>query len=237
MKRSLQFLIFVGISFMVSYAQVGLVHQYPTSYNACNGCDYESTGSKFYDDGGENGPVSNKYQLTTFHARKGYQLAFYFTQMDLPFGAMINVYKGSSPKPENLLGTYTGLKKQGNIIGSQLTIEYVPAPNTKNSKGWSANIDEREVTPNLYARTSSMPESDCPYAIPLCANNTAVALGGLYTDLGNINDDRAARWISGSRLPELQIMILYFGILRMVVRMAKEMKYPVTILCIPGTPV
>lgn len=189
MKRTLHLLLFIVFSYVYGYSVPGTIHQYPASYKACNGCSYETTGNIFYDDGGENGAVSNTYQATTFTARPGYSLSLYFTQIDIPAGAVINVYRGNNTLQQNLLGTFNGLKKQANIRGEILTIEYKPALNTKNSKGWVAHIDDMVSPSSSNLRPMSQPESDCPYAIPLCANNTVVALGGLYTDVGNIGDD------------------------------------------------
>ncbi len=167
--------------------------KYTSSYNACNQCQFQAGNTLFYDDGGVNGEVSNNYTLTTLVAKPGYVLSLYFTDIDLPRGTRINVYKGEGVKDENLFYTFFQRDKIKNIIGEKLTIEYVASDNSNKARGWEAHIDE--LIPrkdNISSRISSPPESDCPYAIPLCQNNTAVALGGQYTDLGQIYDDEGS---------------------------------------------
>ncbi|MFN8236888.1 MAG: gliding motility-associated C-terminal domain-containing protein [Chitinophagales bacterium] len=167
--------------------------KYTASIDACNQCRFQAGNTLFYDDGGVNGAVSNNYTLTTLVAKPGYVLSLYFTEIDLPKGARINVYKGEGINDENLFYTFFQRDKIKNIIGEKLTIEYIPSDNSNNAKGWEAHVDE--LIPrkdNITSKIASPPESDCPYAIPLCQNNTAVVLGGQYTDLGQIYDDEGS---------------------------------------------
>ena len=173
-----------------SFAVIIIPEKYPEANVACNGCQLKVRNTKFFDDGGQNGAVGNNYSSTTFIAYPEFTLSLYFTMIDLPRGARINIYQGSTVNAERKLTTLFQIDKIANLIGDTLTVEYISSLNTATSKGWEAHIDEIEPKPkNATLRVASPPESDCPFAIPLCANNTVVALGGQYTDLGNINDD------------------------------------------------
>ncbi|MFN8281737.1 MAG: gliding motility-associated C-terminal domain-containing protein [Chitinophagales bacterium] len=195
MKRLFTSIVLLFLFFLSDklYAENVGNDKYTTSFNACSSCSHEVGNTRFFDDGGENGAVSNTHTVNTFTAKPGFVLSLYFTQIDLPNGAKIKVYAGEEVNDENLVKTFYQIEKTKNITGEKLTIEYIPSQNYNNSKGWIAHIDELIPKPeNTALRMSSPPESDCPYAIPLCQNNTAIALGGQYTDLGSIYDDEGS---------------------------------------------
>ncbi len=195
MKRLFTFFVLLFLFFLPNklHSENIAVDKYTISFNACSSCSHQVGNTKFFDDGGENGIVSNKHTVTTFIANPGFVLSLYFTEIDLPNGAKIKVYSGDKVDDENLVKTFYQIEKTKNINGEKLTVEYIPSQNYNNSKGWIAHIDELIPKPdNTALRMLSPPESDCPYAIPLCQNNTAVALGGQYTDLGNIYDDEGS---------------------------------------------
>ncbi len=162
--------------------------QSKASYNACEGCQFFGAKGLFFDDGGRENPVSNAPQTTTFIAKTGHKVVLFFENIDLPTGAKLLIYEGTKIDEQNLRETLTARKKMPNIIAEALTIQYIPAINTQQATGWQAMISE-VLASREYLYIASQPESDCPNAINLCANNTVVALGGLYTDTGAINDD------------------------------------------------
>jgi gliding motility-associated-like protein len=175
-------LLFTG-SHMVLNAQV------LPEINACHGCNYTLDQSVlFFDDGGKVNPVSEQWQTTTFksRSRRGEKLSLYFTSIDIPPGAAIKVYYGDNGSEEMELEIFTHLRKTRNIIAEEIRVEYLPSTNPNIAAGWSSRIDVFYYTD---PSTLIKPESDCPYAIPLCSNNTVIALGGQYTDIGAINDD------------------------------------------------
>ena len=195
MKRLFTFFGLLFLFFVSNklFADTLAVDKYTSSFNACSSCSHQVGNTKFFDDGGEDGIVSNKHTVTTFIANPGFVLSLYFIDIDLPNGAKIKVYTGDKVDEENLVKTFYQIEKTKNITGEKLTVEYIPSQNYNNSKGWIAHIDELIPKPdNTMLRMLSPPESDCPYAIPLCQNNTAVALGGQYTDLGTIYDDEGS---------------------------------------------
>jgi gliding motility-associated-like protein len=165
--------------------------QKATTFKSCNDCLYHVAEGVFYDDGGESGPVSPRMQSTTFLPKTSSdnKVSLYFSEIDIPAGSKLVVFFTNKHTGEVRSEAFNGLKKTTTIVGDEITIEYYPGENHRPAKGWVANV--KEVSPPSWAnlRLMSQPESDCPYAIPLCLNNTAVALGGLYTDLGQINDD------------------------------------------------
>jgi hypothetical protein len=195
MKRLFTFFGLLFLFFVSNklFADTLAVDKYTSIFNACSSCSHQVGNTKFFDDGGEYGIVSNKHTVTTFIANPGFVLSLYFIDIDLPNGAKIKVYTGDKVDEENLVKTFYQIEKTKNITGEKLTVEYIPSQNYNNSKGWIAHIDELIPKPdNTMLRMLSPPESDCPYAIPLCQNNTAVALGGQYTDLGTIYDDEGS---------------------------------------------
>ena len=76
----------------------------------------------FFDDGGANGNVSDKQTITTFIGKEGL-LELYFTDFNLPYDALINIYDGASTSGA-LLGTFTSQDKPWNFKASSITIEY-----------------------------------------------------------------------------------------------------------------
>jgi hypothetical protein len=161
-------------------------------YLACENCNYSIDDfSSFYDEGGKSNNLNNKYSVTTFNAPEGLFLSLYFENIEIPQDALINVYKGDKALPDNLINSFTKISKTKNIVENTITIEYIPSELNLYTSGWKANFDiiEENIVNNNVARILSQPESDCPFALPLCQNNTVVALGGLYNDLGQIGDD------------------------------------------------
>lgn len=172
------------------YGQNKINSKYNVSYNACSNCIYQTGNAVFYDDGGKDQAIGNQFTSTTFETEPGFVLSFYFTDIDLPKGAKINVFSVDETDSAKFIKTFYQLEKIKNITGKKIIVQYIPAENNNNSRGWTAHLDKLiPLNVNPAERVSSPPESDCPYAIPLCQNNTAIALGGQYTDLGQINDD------------------------------------------------
>jgi hypothetical protein len=156
--------------------------------SACHDCRFVlEQDVAFYDDGGHDGAVSTDLQTTTFTSdfRRGKKLSFYFTTLDLPAGASLEVHYKDFGGEEGV-EYFTEYSKRANVIADEIRIVYVPAPNPEGNKGWRAVI---EIFEPFNDQVANRPESDCPFAIPLCANQTVVALGGLYTNLGSVNDD------------------------------------------------
>jgi hypothetical protein len=148
--------------------------------------DVYVTRGTFYDNGGENNDLTNKYAITTFHAKNNW-LEIYFTEYNIPEGAEIRIYKGNTIEDE-LFGVFGSSDKIWNVKAQDITIEYIPSQNKNvTSSGWKGVINT--ITIELKAIKALMPESDCSFAIPLCQNSTVVVLGGQYTDLGSVNDD------------------------------------------------
>ena len=155
-------------------------------YNLGQSRDIVVTNGLFYDNGGKDGNLTNNYEITTFHAKKDL-IEIYFTEYIIPQGAEIRIYNGKTNQDE-LFGVFGSYDKIWNVSGPNITIEYIPSPlESIGTFGWKGVI---RTIPFSDAKTKSlMPESDCPGAIPLCQNTTVIALGGLYTDLGSVNDD------------------------------------------------
>jgi hypothetical protein len=156
--------------------------------SACHDCRFVlEQDVAFYDDGGHDGAVSDLLQTTTFISdfRRGKKLSFYFTTLDLPAGASLEVHFKDFGGEQGV-EYFTEYSKRANVIADEIRVVYVPAPNAEGNKGWRAVI---EIFEPFNDQVANRPESDCPFAIPLCANQTVVALGGLYTNLGSINDD------------------------------------------------
>jgi hypothetical protein len=89
-----------------------------------------------------------------------------------------------------LVGSVSHYDKISNITGKEITIEYIPTNALEKTIGNFTGVIKRTSNgSNQRGSSRSQPESDCPYAIPLCQNLTAVALAGQYTDLGSVSDD------------------------------------------------
>lgn len=139
----------------------------------------------FYDAGGDEMPAGNQRMLTTLVAPEE-ALEVYFKELNLAADAELRVFNGTNTDAP-LISILKSGEKRENIKGSILTFEYIPSPSGQESKGWKAIFNSAKiVVPN---EINSMPESDCPNAIPLCGNSTVVTLAGQYTDVGSINDD------------------------------------------------
>ncbi len=139
----------------------------------------------FFDDGGERGNVSNKQNITTFVGTEGV-LELYFTDFNIPYDAMMKIYDGTSTSGK-LIAVLKGSDKPWNFKAKNITIEFVPSKSNASARGWKGIL--RTSTTNKVSNAQSAPESDCPNAIPLCANNTVVVSAAQYVDTGSINDD------------------------------------------------
>ena len=142
------------------------------------------TKGTFFDNGGESGNLINKYAITTFHANNN-QIEISFSEFNIPVGAQIRIYKGNSFNDE-LFGVFESNDKIWNVKAQDITIEYIPANKNVSAQGWKGIIK----TINSSSKSiESMIESDCPYAIPLCQNQTVTVSMNQYTDCGTVNDD------------------------------------------------
>jgi len=191
-KISLRYGLLIGSLLTILWPSISLSQNVAVAkYAACDNCIYSISEGLFYDDGGENGPVSNQIQTTTFLAKGKDKntLSLYFSSIDIPAGSKLIVYYKDILNGKRKSEVFSSLNKSKNIIGEEITIEYIPISNTKQAKGWVGHIKEISASDYIQFKTASQPESDCPFAIPLCTNNTAVVLGGLYEDLGSIDDD------------------------------------------------
>ena len=139
----------------------------------------------FFDDGGESKNVSNKHIITTFSSKDG-MLELYFTDFNIPYDALLKIYDGTSVNGE-LLGVFKSSDKLWNFKAKNITIEFIPSKSNASGRGWRGVLRQSNVSKNPTVQ--SAPESDCPNAIPLCANNTVVVSASQYVDLGSINDD------------------------------------------------
>lgn len=138
-----------------------------------------------YDDGGQSKNVSNTANVTTFSGTNGI-LELYFKDFNIPYDAILKVYDGTNTNGK-LLGSFTSQDKPWNFKAKSITIEYIPSPSNAAGRGWTGVLNTSKVGKNPTVQ--SAPESDCPQAIPLCANNTAIVSASQYVDLGSINDD------------------------------------------------
>jgi len=140
----------------------------------------------FYDAGGPQGFAGYDYKVTTFHSDSNC-LKVSFTNFDLGFGGELRIYKGTSPATGLLVGIYSGTNAPPIIISDYITFEYTPPVfNIGNLPGWTANL---QCVPCSQGMVRSDPASDCPGAIPLCANSTVIVSTNQYTDTGALNDD------------------------------------------------
>lgn len=149
--------------------------------------DYNVAGGTFYDNGGKEGPLLNEYFITTFHSQ--FDIDIFFEELNIPIGSRLNFYLGKNTKGQ-LVGSISHYDKIANITGKEITIEYIPTNSiNKTISNFRGLIIPSSNGSNQRGSSRSQPESDCPYAIPLCQNLTAVALAGQYTDLGAVSDD------------------------------------------------
>lgn len=149
--------------------------------------DYNVAGGTFYDNGGKDGPLLNEYFITTFHSQ--FDIDIFFEELNIPIGSRLNFYLGKNTKGQ-LVGSISHYDKIANITGKEITIEYIPTHSiNKTISNFRGLIIPSSNGNNQRGSSRSQPESDCPYAIPLCQNLTAVALAGQYTDLGSVSDD------------------------------------------------
>jgi hypothetical protein len=158
-------------------------------YNTCHNCFFlVEENSLIYDNGGADGPVSNQQQTTTFKAdsRRGKKISLYFREIDLPSSAYLKVMYKNVNEADYSEEIFTSIKKVANITADEIILKYFPADNPDDVSGWAGEMIVFDANLELV---SNRPESDCPNAIPLCANQTVITLGGLYTNTGQINDD------------------------------------------------
>lgn len=140
----------------------------------------------FYDDGGKYGNISNKVQTATFEAAGG-SIEIYFADFDIPYGAEMRVYNGYTVSDE-LVAVFHKGDKIYNVKYPVITIQYIPAENTTNARGWKGIIIPNTFEKNLKL-LATKPESDCPNAIAICSNTTINTSANQYDDTGLINDD------------------------------------------------
>lgn len=139
----------------------------------------------FYDAGGPDADAGHYEKLTTLHAVQGY-LRVYFTDLQLPAGAELWIFLGKTTE-DSVFGVFRQGEKIPNIEGQHITFLYKPSfVDFEDAAGWEAQIESFYFDGNVKV---TWPESDCPFALPLC-NNASVMTGlEQYTDLGNITDD------------------------------------------------
>lgn len=180
--KHLRFLYFVLFQF--SFFSI-LSQPITTEYILGKSKDLTVSKGHFYDDGGKDGNISNTYFSTTLHSLDSIEI--YFKSFEIADGAKLNIYTVEGGRPV-LVGAFGSKDKIWNIAGKHITVEYIPSlTNHTPSSGF-----EGEITGPSSRGSRSQPASDCVGAIPLCQNLTAVALGGLYTDLGAVNDDNGS---------------------------------------------
>lgn len=168
-------------SFSKTYSQ-SIIQKYTLGKSR----DINVTNGVFFDNGGKDGHLINEYFVTTIHCDE--EIEIFFEELNIPIGSRLNFYEGKSVSSK-LVGTVTHYEKISNISGKDITIEYLPT-NVLSMTFSDFKGEIRKLTQNgKRGGQRSQPESDCPYAIPLCQNLTAVALGGKYTDLGSVSDD------------------------------------------------
>lgn len=162
----------------------GFAQLLPNEYTLGKERHLHVTQGVLYDNGGKNSELKNEYFITTLHGEN--QLEVYFETFNIPDGASLKVYRGKDTDGE-LLGIFHDAKIP-NLKGKILTFEFSPSKHL--AKGNYKIRGQVKSTPQEKSGAArSQPASDCVGAIPLCQNLTAVALGGLYTDLGAVNDD------------------------------------------------
>lgn len=142
----------------------------------------------FYDAGGSENDAGIEEFVTTLHAEVGY-LSINFEYIDLPQGAELWIFEGKSTDEQPIAVAFAG-DKIPTIEGSHLTFWYKPPVffDGNDAPGWKAVVEEKYVVYDKNDK-ATWPESDCPFAIPLCDNSSVMTGLEQYTDLGNINDD------------------------------------------------
>jgi len=156
------------------------------SYNIGDYYKVKTCNATFYDAGGPQGFAGYAHKITLFHADSNC-LQVTFSNFDLGFGGELKIYKGAGTAAGNLFGTYSGTNMPPVIIGQDLTFEYIPPSfNVGNLPGWAASLQCVDCSLDM---AKSDPASDCPGAIPLCANSTVIVSTNQYTDIGSINDE------------------------------------------------
>ena len=160
------------------------------SYNIGDQHKVKICNADFYDAGGPQGFAGYNHKVTMFHADSNC-LQVTFTSFDLGFGGELKIYKGSGGVATGvLLGTYSGTNIPPVLIGEDLTFEYIPPVYyIGNLPGWTASLQCVDCSVD---QSKSDPASDCPGAIPLCANQTVIVSTNQYTDTGVINDDNGS---------------------------------------------
>ncbi len=166
----------------VAKSELSLVKE--NQFNIGNTRDVYVTSGEFFDNGGENRNLINKYAITTFHAKKEW-IEIYFTEFDIPIGSQLRIYKGDSNEDE-LFGIFVRNDKISNLKAKEITIEYIPSNINSPATGWKGVL--KDFNPSSKG-IKSMSESDCPFAIPLCQNQTVTVSMNQYTDCGTVNDD------------------------------------------------
>ncbi len=157
------------------------------SYNIGDFHKVKICNADFYDAGGPLGFAGYDYKVTMFHADSNC-LQVTFTGFDLGFGGVLNIYKGTGGVASGmLLGSFSGNNMPPALVGQDLTFEYIPPSYyVGNLPGWTASLQCVDCS---LATIKSDPASDCPGAIPLCANQTVIVSTNQYTDTGVLNDD------------------------------------------------
>jgi hypothetical protein len=209
-----------------------------SAFSISDARDLSVSGGYFFDAGGNTGTAGDQYAITTLSATTDC-IELTFEELDLPAGAELRVFLGKDINAP-AFGIFEHGDKIWNINAPQITFEYVPAPMfTTPGSGWKARI--AEIPCDTKSAKATWPESDCPYAIPLCSNSTVVTGLEQYTDLGVVNDDNGScysgtgsggsvgihlllrpmvRWISGLPLRDQPTMTLSCGISPMAVQAA-----------------
>lgn len=177
---------FVCILFLFSFSS-SFAQSLKTEYTLGKERDFNVVEGYFFDNGGKDAPLLNEYFITTLHSTTDVDV--FFEELNIPNGARLNFYLGKNTKGQ-LVGSISHFDKISNITGKEITIEYIPTNAIdKNIGNFKGVIKRTSNGSNQRGSSRSQPESDCPYAIPLCQNLTAVALAGQYTDLGAVSDD------------------------------------------------
>lgn len=146
------------------------------------------TNGVFFDDGGEKGNVSNKPVTATFSSKEGV-LELYFTEFNIPYDASFRIYEGTSVNGR-LLADIKASDKPWNFKAKDITVQFIPSKTNAAGRGWRGVLKQSNIS--KLPTVQSAPESDCPFAIPLCANNTVLVSASQYVDLGSINDDNGS---------------------------------------------
>lgn len=177
MLKKIIIIVFLVISSIV-YSQNEFVMGNSNTFRVSSGI--------FYDDGGKNGNVSSVPQVTTFEAVEGL-IEIYFAELDIPQDAEIRIFNGKTIYDEQVAAFHKG-DKIYNLKYETITIQYIPSKNNYTGRGWKGIIIQSRT--NKTAKVlATMPESDCPNAIPICSNTTINTSANQYDNTGIINDD------------------------------------------------